>query len=106
MRIGSEQAAAGAGGAPRTTHRVTRRGALGGLSRGAGGAIGLGSLAGIWSLGLAGCGAGAGTGAGSSEGPAQATKAPVTVTYISPTSTERQQTEQELFGDVTKQHPY
>ena len=61
MRIGGEQATAGAGGTsgvPLTTQRVTRRGALGGLSRGAGGAIGLGSLAGIWGLGLAGCGAG------------------------------------------------
>jgi multiple sugar transport system substrate-binding protein len=68
--------------------------------------MGIGSLAALGSVGLAGCGAGAGPGAGASQGPAPATKAPVTLTYISPTSTERQQTEQELFGDVTRQHPY
>ncbi|MGH2356211.1 MAG: ABC transporter substrate-binding protein, partial [Chloroflexota bacterium] len=55
-------------------------------------------LAGLAGVSLAACGA-PGT---AQEGAAPAAKAPVTVTYISPTSVNRQQMEDELFRDVTR----
>lgn len=61
-------------------------------------------------LGLAGAASGmsvaaCGPGAGPSGQPGAAAKAPLTLTYISTTSAERQQMEQELFADVTRQIP-
>lgn len=43
---------------------------------------------------------------GAQPGQGPGGKAPVTITYISPTSVERQQMEQELFADVTRDLPH
>jgi multiple sugar transport system substrate-binding protein len=65
-------------------------------------AVGLAGAAG----GFAGAApAGCGPAGDVARGPA-AGKVPVTVTYISPTSVERQQGEQELFGDVKRDLPH
>ncbi|MBI3973368.1 MAG: extracellular solute-binding protein [Chloroflexi bacterium] len=61
-------------------------------------AVGSG-VAAVW---LAACDAGR----AGEPGAAPAGKAPVTLTYISPTSVERQQGEQELFGDVSRELPH
>lgn len=76
---------------PHTRYRVWTRRAF---WQGSGGAAGTALLAACGPL------------PGTQPGGGATGKAPVTVTYISPTGVERQQMEQEVFGDVSRDLPH